>query len=334
MPSKFLQSSHIGDLTFNKESLIQVKSTTTLQQVSDLLARHNILSVPVCDEDNKFLGIVDALDLVKYVAFGRTSGSPKKYETVAVPDEVDLAVRIETLNIAKDSTSDFAKTTVGELLGLLESSEGCSRELQVFDSHELLSNLLDPLGTSTTPRVIVRAHKTCFEQQHYLVSQSDVVSYFVQHKSELDNGLLQTSVSDLGLPREQIPYFVSTEDRTIDGLRKMVLLGIPAVAVVHPLTGAIVGTLSSADLRGLSAEQFPLLLQSVAHFLGELPANNRPARTVSVHPSTTLEEVMSKIVDNKVHRVWVVTENDCRPVGVICLADVIQVILKSSVSAQ
>jgi len=80
-----------------------------------------------------------------------------------------------------------------------------------------------------------------------------------------------------------------------------------------------VATLSASDMRGLTPASFPLLLAPVLDFLGEVAGGARPS--IIARPTSTLEEVIRKVVFARVHRVWIIDSNKIS--GVVSLSDII-----------
>jgi len=96
--------------------------------------------------------------------------------------------------------------------------------------------------------------------------------------------------------------------------------GVNGLAVLDE-HGKIVGNLSASDLVGITSENIILLSLSVHNYLIYEGRQMRPA--VTVKATDTLEMVFLKIVAYKIHRVYVVDDNNT-PIGVISLTDVIK----------
>jgi len=103
--------------------------------------------------------------------------------------------------------------------------------------------------------------------------------------------------------------------------------------------GTMLGNLSVSDLRGLTVDRFSSLSHCVTEFLKISKALSRSfatvlnaqlndLRTLAVNPGSTFEELLDLITKNRVHRAYVVDEN-CKPLGVITLSDVLLMLLKA-----
>lgn len=59
--------------------LIYVYNYQTIEEVNQILNKHNILCVPIFDkEKNQFIGLVDLLDICTFVSFGNTNDEYEK----------------------------------------------------------------------------------------------------------------------------------------------------------------------------------------------------------------------------------------------------------------
>jgi len=93
---------------------------------------------------------------------------------------------------------------------------------------------------------------------------------------------------------------------------------VHALAIVDE-NGVIVGTLSSADLRGFTHEKLGNILLPVLEFLKAQGTHRAP---VVCEPSISIKEVVALMINEKVHRVWLV-DDDNKPVGVVSMTDII-----------
>lgn len=95
------------------------------------------------------------------------------------------------------------------------------------------------------------------------------------------------------------------------------------------------GTFSATDLRGCPISMLQSCMQlSVVEFinrLSEIPLHessglrNSTAELITCRAESNLGEVVDKVVNNHVHRAWVVNESGMLS-GVISLTDIIRVI--------
>jgi CBS domain-containing protein len=82
------------------------------------------------------------------------------------------------------------------------------------------------------------------------------------------------------------------------------------------------GNLSASDLRGLNVQKLKFLNESIETFLqAQLGGIRAP---VSVKSSATLGQVIQNLVENRVHRVWLIDDKE-KPIGVVTHTDLMNV---------
>jgi len=123
---------------------------------------------------------------------------------------------------------------------------------------------------------------------------------------------------------------VTTNELAISAFRKIKEERVTGVAVVNHAR-QIVGVISASDLRmiGPDASNIMLLYMNCDEFIKHAQATNMNIvqRVVSVTPVDTMGTVIEKMVDNDIHRVFVVRTHHGMEqevvVGVISLRDVL-----------
>jgi len=117
---------------------------------------------------------------------------------------------------------------------------------------------------------------------------------------------------------------VHPASRALDAFTRMHRERVSALAVVNG-KDKLVGGLSATDLEILLPMDLTILLKTTEEFLSLIRvAQHRPADfTVSCLPSTPLNEVIKMLIDNRVHRVYLVDEKK-HPRGVVTLTDIIR----------
>jgi len=100
-----------------------------------------------------------------------------------------------------------------------------------------------------------------------------------------------------------------------------------AAAPVLDDEGVVMATISASDLRGLRCESFNTLLLPVLDFLRIQHAARGtellPPVTCTIHH--TLGQLIAQLLDNRVHRSWVVQSDRAspHPIGVVTMTDLI-----------
>jgi len=202
---------------------------------------------------------------------------------------------------------------------------------------------------STEPKLLTQTDVLRFIADQYRASKEDPGG--PQSNIPLER-LLESSARDLSiatgmaatgnLPGTPVPALVTVDesDNLIQALDMMLDNDLNAVAVVHPVTQRLLGTLSLSDLRGTVAERLIWMsTTTVAAFI----QRHHPKMQWWHHPSLSwmdvptpltctldmrLIDIIHGILHGKVHRLWV-ADDTLRPTGVVTTSDVIFVLVKA-----
>eukprot|EP00056_Hartaetosiga_gracilis_P001373 m.44503 g.44503 ORF g.44503 m.44503 type:complete len:346 (+) comp10611_c0_seq8:219-1256(+) len=285
--------------------IVTVDSDMTVKEAVKLLAEHEILSAPVRDvkapEDaswmDKYTGTIDAINLM-YWLLDKEDGVP--------PDTLhDL--------LQKEFTDD-------PIQDVLDADPFAQRfvpfvPLDAENNHMLDVMLL--LGKYGLHRAYV-VH-TCGDIEN-VITQSTVVKFLNENKSMMVSTFNRT-VQELGLGQKE-PVSVTRDDTFWTAFKVMKDHGVSAVPVTE-LDGTICGVVSARDARLMVTR--PTRLRFVSQPLSlfdDLHVSPFDHQTVCVKRTSTLEEVVDRLLSTGVHRVFVVDDSQ-RPEGVISLRDVI-----------
>lgn len=86
-------------------------------------------------------------------------------------------------------------------------------------------------------------------------------------------------------------------------------------------TGKLIGNLSPSDLRFMTKSKLKSILLPVMEFLKVMHDGKAPEPIVC-KPNDSTKSVLVKALASKIHRVWVVDEEN-RPLGVVSFSDII-----------
>eukprot|EP00299_Pterocystis_sp_00344_P009518 c4032_g1_i2.p1 GENE.c4032_g1_i2~~c4032_g1_i2.p1 ORF type:complete len:330 (-),score=59.70 c4032_g1_i2:42-1031(-) len=271
------------------------------------LLRNNIMSAPVVvsvvEGHPQFLSMIDSLRVTTFVV-----SEAQKLQSVD----------ISALPTLLDSMEIFARTFV--------SSIAPADPSPYMNPMTTDNNLLDVLlrmkrnGLRRIP--IINARTGDIEN---VISQSEVIA---QVTVLCNRGSLNLSVplSQLALPSHAGTWVISENDLLIRAFACMTEQNVSALAVINSL-GHIVGMIQSSDIHYLVVHQ-SLFLRcaklglTVQEFLvWKSSTGHGSSSAITCTDSATLDAVMAMIVQNKVHRVFVVN-NDLRPSGVVSISDI------------
>jgi CBS domain-containing protein len=284
--------------------VITLDKNATVEEAMALMRDHNILSVPLIDkkEGNKIVGVLSISDLCTAIAFQacfeKFKLEPQKVAAIKKP-EFEALVK----------TSLFSSPAEA-FLGV--SEEG--KRIWEYDEDTPADTIFE-IFSKGVHRVIVKT-----KGGRRIVSQTDVAKFLKEHEGKLGDFVKQP-INELGLVQDGKGIIkLSMYSTALEGFQKLYNLGweVSALPIVDK-TGDIVATLSISDMRGLTSATFPLLLAPVLDFLGEVVGGARPS--ITARPTSTLEEVIRKVVFARVHRVWIVDNN--KITGVVSLSDII-----------
>lgn len=161
-----------------------------------------------------------------------------------------------------------------------------------------------------------------------LISQSDVVRFVHAHLWRLGS-LQHATVAELDLGTAS-PVTVPETVRAGDAIDRMQAAGVSCVGVVRPAEdGRLLGNLSASDLRSMTGDDFYLFSLPVLEFLRRRATGGAAPEAVSCSEGDELREITRRLVDDALHRVWVV-DGDGKPLRVITLSDVLSLLLPRS----
>jgi len=156
------------------------------------------------------------------------------------------------------------------------------------------------------------------EEVRYL-SQSDVVSFICQHMEQLGEVKNYKARTLINADRKLITVIPS---QTAWSAFRKLASAKTTVAPVLDEHKKIVANLSVSDIRGLTTETLPDLLLPVSEYLKKYHRGQIP-KVISVGPMDTLETILPKIVENRIHNIWVL-DTDGKLIGLVSLTDIIR----------
>jgi CBS domain-containing protein len=360
---EFLKAQHLAPLLSEvQQQLITLNKWSTVGQALQTLGSRNILSAPVLDEDGEYFGCLSVNDLLKSLYKVLAAKDPEWFEKIESITPADI-IAVAT---------EFTKQTVDKVqhagdLWLLNADDASTLLDAVMESfriqdravhHRLFvcSNAREQKSNTVANTTVInitpgseRLSATGLKVTH-VVSQSDVVKLLWANKAVLGEALAQT-VEQLELDDGSV-YTAPASMSTLEALSQMARDHKSSMGVTDPASGNLIGNLSVSDLRGLTIEEFPLLLLPVAEYIAvrrglggankadALAGKRAEAATVgkwaellsgapaiSVTGASSFESVMELLAVKGLHRVYV-TDAAGKPVSIITLTDVLRLITK------
>jgi CBS domain-containing protein len=222
----------------------------------------------------------------------------------------------------------------GDKLGML-LSEQSARDiaknhplLPIVEDASLLS-VLAGFGQQGVRRRPVVAKDDQGERILTIVSQLDVVRWLSRHHKELSPAFSNITIQNVVEKEQTDPRFsklrqvcnVMKDTMMADVLRLLDQSNLNGVSVVDHV-GKLVANISVSDLQFVVERNLDNLFMTVEHFLQRVP--RRPL--ITCPPTATLMEVIDKLANAGVHRIYVVNRDE-EPMAVITLTDVINAVL-------
>jgi len=282
-----LLDSKVGKLV-QKGKVIEVMSDSPLLTAFHLIVQNKILSVPVYSVDKqKYIGFLDLVDIV--------------YHFLEVLTDEEIQAGFEHF---KDK---FDKVKCQGLMNV--SSRNPFKSLSMKASARAAIGLIDQWGVHRVP--LIDASGECVS----ILSQSRLVQLFATNIGLF--ALAAKTVGEFQLGVREV-YCAHKSDSAHVAFQKMRELGASALAIVND-AGALVDVLSVSDLRLLGQDMKQL--ERVTHTVEEFASHKtNKVAPLTVLLSDTIASVASKLLEFKVHRLYVVDAAD-KPIGVIVLGD-------------
>jgi len=286
--------------------------TDNIVEVWKGMAEHNFLSVPVLQKTKKkYYGFVDMYDIVKFVVefFGETQ----------------LKNSEDWLKMA-EASEEFRKKTVNDIM-----KYPLSRRNPFFPIHSGFT-FFSAVETLAREKGLHRV--PIIDQERNLITiitQSQILQILARNMDILGEKKNKPVHQTTSYFEEVVS--VNEESTAFEAFKIMVEKDISGLAVIDK-EGKLVAAISLKDLKSMSTDTrlFWRLYQTVHNFLLKVrkesneTGGDRPRTVVTVKPQDTLETVIKKLQEHKIHRVFIVDEHK-KPVGVISLKDLLREII-------
>jgi CBS domain-containing protein len=291
-----LASTTIGPLVADKTHTFTASNNDSIETVLGKLCVHDLLSLPIVDAGSgQLLGTVSILDLLVFLAWGPYFES----------GELDKSTATSLKNLDRPIT---------QLLGLTAES----RRLWIAEPTMTLTTLLEPFSKGIH-RVLVPQKDDDGKSTARILSQSDVVSYIYRNKQEIPQ-IISKKLSELGIKPKPV-ISISKDTSALEGFKTMTVEKVAALAITDN-NNKLIGNLSASDLRGITTRRLKKVVDPVTEFLETMHGALRDPITITLND--TLEIAMFRLVDQCVHRLWVVDDNK-KPIGCVSLTDIIRI---------
>jgi len=284
-----LATIHAGQLVSNKTNLVTAQLTDTIEAVLAKLLKHNIISVPLLNESAQFVGIISLQDIV-----------------------LDMVWRPEDRAQAAQNLT----RQVRDVFVLREEA----KHLWIFQSTDTLATIIETFSNGVHRALVTQKDDNSKHERYVMLSQSDVVKFLSQNISSFKE-LAGKTLTQLKIGEKKTES-ITADVRTFDAFKILGDEYVTGLPLVEKETGRLLGNLSASDLRGLTVQKLLFLNESVETFLTAQGGSVRAP--ICTKSSSTFGQVIQSLMDNHVHRIWLVDDKE-KPIGVVTLTDVLNV---------
>jgi len=289
----------VQELLPEEKRIITVTTDTPISQVFKTLVEKNILSAPVYNtKTHKWVGFVDMLDIVHHV-----------------------------LNVLKISQSELDGMDFDQLISISTkfADAPCGSIVDLSKRNPYLPvDKRAPVKGAIELMIKWRVHRVPVIDSDgellTLITQSHIARLIYKYLAQFET-LADVTVDLLQLGYGEV-ITIRDDELAIDAFRRIHARGVSAVGVVDA-EGKLVGNVSASDLKviGYNGRLMSRLFIPANEFI-EL---TRPdgVGAITVTPQTNFSQLLDKLVMNRIHRVYVVDDNE-KPIGVISLLEILQ----------
>lgn len=277
-----------------KPNLISVCPSISISQALDIMKSNKIFSLPLKSRSSKgkFIGIVSTQDLLHYILIKCNHTLDEEASKALFDDSIENVLSLdaddESYRIWERDYRDTILTTG------IAFSKGYHRAL-----------ITDALGWKPT----------------VILTQTDLIIHALAcaetHKFATD--LNSSIAATMGYCIRDVVKMSKLES-ALTGFLRLKEKKVPSMPIVDK--GELIGTLSKSDLLGLDRESFMKLSSPVLHYLHQ----SRSTQVICI-PSDSIKNVMDRMVENRVHRIWIVSSESEEIIGVVSQSDILGEIL-------
>jgi len=301
-PKPLLRKTLVGSLfPEGRTRIVTIPSTSSVADAFKILIDHKILAAPVLDEaKKKYFGFIGLNDIVTMF--------------VREFNNTELEAHREDIGALLQTKKDLHSMKSLEIIDISSRNPYCP-----VDENAPLQAAIDLIVKWAVHRLPVVDPET--GNLVTVLTQSHVVSFLQKHIAQFP--FHQRTVAELRLGYKDV-IAVHENDTAAQAFRLISDKRVQGIAVLDA-NDRLIGNISASDLKviGHTAKLLPLLLVPLKEFSSFIAPNETIPGPVTVNPSNTIEEVFFKITVAKVHRAYVVNEQQ-KLLGVISLLDLLE----------
>ncbi|KAM9965425.1 hypothetical protein ACTFIW_005241 [Dictyostelium discoideum] len=294
----------------NSQYWVQKRNTHVINVYDDfkvrdalkVLASNKILSVPVIERaTGDYLGFIDMNDILHSIidSFLANNSQQDGHDWVRLCHDVSVSEK-------------FANQPVSVLI-----NQSKKDFFIPVDESGSIHQLIDEIFSKGIHRVIVVGEDA---KTKGIISQTDILEFILENRDEIKGADFEKPIGQLKDLVEKDVITINAEVMTIQCYYVMMKHSKQSIALTGK-HGEIIGNLSITDLRGLDPENFELLLSPAIDFWNK---TNSKSKICVVPSSTTFKEIINILYKNRLHRLWLSSEEEGGCYGTVTIGNIMK----------
>jgi CBS domain-containing protein len=300
-----------------KDKIITIGPNEKLPDVFVKIFSNRITSAPVIDQKGNLIGSIGIMDIVLY-ALNVCQSSQELATFFGLTSDSENFIDFENIkNYLKDEKGSAHNSVIASTAQFLANY-----------SHQNQLHVLKPdCSFKDIVTTLTKVHRLAIGDETIInyISQSEVVR-LLKEKDAFAH-IASKTIEELNLCNKPL-ISVKEGDRVIEAFKLMVTNNVSGVAVINDKQ-QLVGQISSSDIKciSLTGEMVPRLYETYHHYRKILIQKYKaPEITITVPLKANLSEVLETIINNRLHRVFLIGKDD-HAAGVISLTDILKLLV-------
>ncbi|EGC36431.1 hypothetical protein DICPUDRAFT_151118 [Dictyostelium purpureum] len=314
----FLKQTSIKEIIKPKEMVI-VRSSSKYIDTMELMSEKHIYSAPVLNEDGRVSQVIDLLDMIHFIIEFLGLNIPENLKKLKNQPR-------EFTDILTSSGNLFSTSTIQTVIGdrKIDKLVACRENTSLYD---IILTFNDQIS-----KVFVLDRKS---EIINLISPTDILAMVAQNIHVLGTTRFRT-IQNLGVAVPFKRTYIKDE-RVILILKDFIDNNFNAAPIVDD-DNKLIANFSISNIKNLN-QNFDDLMLPVKDFLEYQNIREKKKYITGLHESSlhpltvstndTLENTIFKIVATKVHRLWVVNDQNT-PIAMVTIDSILKIITLKS----